>query len=77
MNPRSWLGISPANWCIFSDAPRIGHVDALNGIIWTHQTTWSSTIADQVRARSEEIQPGVYQVRVGRTLDHSSLTWVV
>ena len=22
MSPRRWLGISPANWCIFSDAPR-------------------------------------------------------
>ena len=22
MTPRQWLGISPANWCIFSDAPR-------------------------------------------------------
>jgi hypothetical protein len=54
----------------------IGHMDALNGIIWTPQTTWPSNIAEQVRAQSEEIKPGVYQIRAGKTPDHSSLTSV-
>jgi hypothetical protein len=43
----------------------ITHLDALNGIVWTHQTVWPPRIADQVQAHSQEIRPGVYQVRLG------------
>ena len=53
---------------------KIQYVDVLNGVIWTHQTIWPPDIAEQVLAQSEEIQPSVYQVRIGRTPDRSSLT---
>jgi hypothetical protein len=52
----------------------IDHVDALNGIIWTPQTTWPLSIADQVLAYSEEIRPGVYQVQLKTTLEKYVLT---
>ena len=55
----------------------IGNVDVLDGVIWTHETLWPSVaIKGQVEAQSEEVHPGVYQVRVGRAPDHSSLTRV-
>jgi hypothetical protein len=40
-------------------------LDVLTGVVWTEDTTWPPEVADQVRARSDEIQPGVYQVRGG------------
>jgi len=46
----------------------IKHLDALDGIIWTDQTTWPSHIADQIGARSEQIRPGVYQIHFGDAL---------
>jgi len=49
-------------------ALNIKHLDALDGIIWTDQTTWPSRIADQIGARSEEIRPGVYQIHFGDAL---------
>jgi len=36
----------------------IRHLDVLDEIIWTRQTTWPPRIADQIEARSEEIRPG-------------------
>jgi hypothetical protein len=51
----------------------IGHLDALDGIIWTNQTTWPPGIADQVRVHSQEIRPGLYQVRLGNTPGQHSL----
>jgi hypothetical protein len=47
---------------------KITDLEALNGIIWTRQTTWPPTIDVQVEDRSIEIRPGVYQVRLGDTL---------
>jgi hypothetical protein len=55
---------------------RIEQLDVLNGTIWTDQTIWPTGIEDQVRTHSEEIRPGVYQVRCGNEPDHSDLTWV-
>ncbi len=55
---------------------RIEQLDALSGTIWTDQTIWPPDIEDQVRAASEKIRPGVYQVRGGNELDRSHLTWV-
>jgi hypothetical protein len=49
-------------------AMKITDLEALNGIIWTRQTTWPPTIDVQVEDRSIEIRPGVYQVRLGDTL---------
>ncbi len=52
----------------------IEDVEVLNGIIWTHETTWPSNIAGPVHARSEEVQPGVYQIRIGgRAPEHFNL----
>ncbi len=54
----------------------IKHLDALDRTIWTRQTTWPPSIADQVEARSEEIRPGVYQIHFGNTSDRHALTLV-
>jgi hypothetical protein len=43
--------------------------ELLNGAIWTDQTSWPPRVASQVRAHSAEIRAGVYQVRLGNTLD--------
>jgi hypothetical protein len=37
----------------------------LDGVIWTDQTTWPPGIASEVRVHSDEIRPGIYQVRLG------------
>ncbi len=37
----------------------------LDGVTWTGQTTWPSGNADQVRACSREIRPGLYRVSQG------------
>ena len=52
----------------------IRHLDVLDQIIWTRQTTWPPRIADQIEARSEEIRPGVYQIHFGNTSDRHALT---
>ena len=49
---------------------------ALEGVIWTGQTTWPPGIADQVRACSREIHPGVYQVDSGSNRDLASFAMV-
>ena len=54
----------------------IRHLDVLDRIIWTRQTTWPSRVADQVEARSVEIRPGVYQIHFGNTSDRHVLTSV-
>jgi hypothetical protein len=38
----------------------------LENVIWTDQTTWPPSVADQVRSCSEKIGTGVYKVRNGR-----------
>jgi len=48
---------------------KITYFDALDGVTWTRATTWPPEIADQVEDHSEEIMPGVYQVRLGDALD--------
>jgi hypothetical protein len=40
-------------------------VEALVNVVWTSDTTWPEGMAKEVRARSEEVQPGVYKVRGG------------
>lgn len=48
----------------------------LEGVILTGQTTWPPGIADQVRACSREIHPGVYQVDSGSNRDLASFAMV-
>jgi hypothetical protein len=48
---------------------KIRYIAVLDGIIWTRGTIWPPDIADQVEEHSEEIVPGVYQVRLGDALD--------
>jgi hypothetical protein len=40
----------------------IDDLNALGGVTFTAETTWPSGITQSVRARSEEIKPGIYQV---------------
>jgi hypothetical protein len=47
----------------------IDDVNTLDGVIWTGRTTWPPSIADQVRACSQQIRPGVYQVHGGSEHD--------
>ena len=54
----------------------IGHLDDLEGVIWTSQTTWPPGIEAQVRASSRQILPGVYQVGRGNDPDRSALARV-
>jgi hypothetical protein len=49
---------------------------SLDGVIWTRGTTWPADVAAQVEAHSEEIRPGVYQVRLGDTRDRDPLARV-
>ena len=51
----------------------IRQLDPLDGVIWTRGTTWPADVAAQVEAHSEEIRPGVYQVRLGNTRDRDPL----
>jgi len=39
------------------------------GVIWDETTAWPPGIADQVRAASQEIRPGVYRVGGGAERD--------
>jgi hypothetical protein len=54
----------------------IRQLDPLDGVIWTRGTAWPANIAAQVKAHSEEIRPGVYQVRLGNTRDRGPLARV-
>lgn len=48
-------------------------LDVLIGVIWTLDTTWPDDVVYEVHARSDEISPGVYQVRrSGLDLKHLS-----
>ena len=44
---------------------RVDDLDALEGVIWTTDTTWPPQLADRIRAQSKEIREGVYQVSTG------------
>ena len=46
-----------------------GDLDELEGVIWTPDTKWPARVADEVRARSDEIRPRVYRVRGGNERD--------
>jgi hypothetical protein len=48
-------------------------ISVLVGVVWTAETAWPPGIADQVRARSREIRPGVYRVCGGSERDPSEL----
>lgn len=50
-------------------------VEVLTNVIWTPGTTWPKGMAKEVRARSQEVQPGVYKVR-GRGSDKTDLAKV-
>jgi hypothetical protein len=54
----------------------IDDLDVLNGVIWTGQTIWPPGVREQVRDNSEEIRPGVYQVRTGKAYDWQDLAHV-
>lgn len=43
----------------------IDDLDVLTGLIWTARTIWPPGLADQIRLWSQEINPGIYQVRRG------------
>jgi hypothetical protein len=45
----------------------------LEGVLWTEGTTWPPHMCEQVRLRSREIRPGVYQVQRGGERDPSEL----
>jgi hypothetical protein len=52
---------------------QIQHLDAIDGITWTRQTTWPPAIANQVEEHSTEIRPGLYQIHHGDTRDRRTL----
>jgi hypothetical protein len=47
----------------------IDDVEMVAGVIWDETTAWPPGIADQVRAASQEIRPGVYRVGGGSERD--------
>jgi hypothetical protein len=49
----------------FADEEHSFWYDDLSGAIWTHQTQWPSSIAEGILDSSDEMSPGVYQVRFG------------
>jgi hypothetical protein len=46
------------------DLHRLG---ALHGVTWTRATAWAPAIAEQVRAHSEEEEPGRFRIRIPYT----------
>ena len=54
----------------------IEDLDTLDGVIWTGRTTWPPGIAEQVRACSHQIRPGVYQIHGGNERDPAKLAVV-
>ena len=51
----------------------IPYPDVLEGVIWTAETIWPSDVAGQVLARSDEIRPGIFQVRGGSERDRCEM----
>jgi hypothetical protein len=51
----------------------IRDMSALEGVLWTQETTWPPSVREEIRMRSREIRPGVYQVRGGDKRDLSEL----
>jgi hypothetical protein len=75
--PIRWLADVPVD-ASGADLSRvdIGDPGVLDGVIWTSATVWPPGAAGQVRARSQEIRPGVFQVRGGSKRDLSELVTV-
>lgn len=46
-------------------ALELADMSVLQGVVWTEETTWPAGVREQVRLRSREIRPGVYQVGGG------------
>jgi hypothetical protein len=51
----------------------VRHLDALDRITWTRETTWPAAVADYVEDHSCEIRPGLYQVHFGDTKGRPAL----
>lgn len=47
----------------------VRHMDVLDGVVWTRETTWPPGIVDQVEEHSDEIGFGVYRLRVGQRFE--------
>jgi hypothetical protein len=45
----------------------IGHLDPLDGVTWTRETTWPPGVRARILPHSEEVRPGVYQILVPYT----------
>lgn len=52
---------------------KVRDLDVLDGITWTRETIWPPSIRSEVRARSGEIEPGVYRVGDGNDRDPADL----
>lgn len=48
---------------------QVTNTDVLAGVLWTQETIWPQDMRHLVEARSEEIRPGLYQVRGGTERD--------
>jgi hypothetical protein len=48
-------------------------VSVLEGVVWTEETTWPAGVLGEVRAQSEMIRDGVYQVRGGTEREPAGL----
>ena len=51
----------------------IKEMRALEGVVWTEETTWPPGVREQVQSRSREIRPGVYKVQGDSERDPSEL----
>lgn len=55
----------------------LADMSVLEGVVWTEETTWPDGVREQVQPpQSDEIRPGVYQVRRGSGRDLSRVTAV-
>ncbi|MET8142713.1 hypothetical protein ABZU32_20605 [Sphaerisporangium sp. NPDC005288] len=52
---------------------QVPYLDLLVGVIWTQETIWPVEITAEIRARSHEIRPGVYQVVGGNEREDAGL----
>ncbi|WP_182885745.1 hypothetical protein [Microbispora sp. H10885] len=53
----------------------LNDIDVLNGVVWTQFTIWPPSLIEEIRRRSHEIGPGLYQIG-WRSEDPAPLTLV-
>ncbi|WP_157430428.1 hypothetical protein [Actinomadura macra] len=51
------------------DLTQVDRSEALAGVVWDEATSWPPNVREWIKARSEQIEPGLYRVRRGTERD--------